>query len=51
MDKTVQTLGDSHQDISYFKDEMKVLIDEMGELSGKVNALLGEQGEENVELP
>lgn len=51
MDKTVQALGNSDQDIKYFKDEMKVLIDEMGELSNKVNSLLGEEGEENIELP
>ncbi|PHR55613.1 MAG: hypothetical protein COA44_10215 [Arcobacter sp.] len=51
MDKTVQALAESDQDINYFKDEMKVLIDEMGELSNKVNALLGKEGEENVELP
>lgn len=51
MDKTVQVLGESNQDIKYFKDEMKVLIDEMGELSNQINSLLGKEENEDLILP
>lgn len=51
MDKTVQTLAESHADIKYFKDEMKVLLDEMGEISTRVNTIIGEENTEHVELP
>lgn len=51
MDKVVKTLGDSDEDIKYFKDEMKVLLDEMSEISTRVNSMIGEESTEHVELP
>lgn len=51
MDMTVQALADSHTDIKYFKDEMKVLLDEMSEISTRVNTIIGEESTEHVELP
>jgi len=51
MDKTVQTLGNSDKDIQYFKDEIKVLLDEINEISSKVNSIVGEENTEDVVLP
>ncbi len=51
MDKVVAALGDSDKDIGYFKDEMKVLIDEMGEISTRVNAIINEEVPKDVILP
>ena len=51
MDKTIDTLADSHTDIKYFKNEMKVLLDEMSEISTRVNTIIGEESTEHVELP
>jgi len=51
LDKTVKTLGNSDEEIEYFKDEMSNLIDEMNELSDRVNDMIGEPSSENIELP
>lgn len=51
LDKVVTAIGESDTDVKYFKDEIKVLIDEMGEISTRVNAIIGEESKDNVELP
>jgi len=51
MDKVLQNLSGSDKDIEYFKDEMKVLLDEMNELSTRVNAIIGKENQDNVTLP
>ncbi len=51
IDDTVKVLGESGKDISYFKDEMNVWLDEVTELSGRLNNMLGDKPQENIELP
>lgn len=51
MDNVVATIGDSDGDVKYFKDEIKVLIDEMSELSTRINAIIGEESQDHVALP
>ena len=51
MDKAVKTLGNSDKDIKYFKDEMKVLLDEMNEISTQINSMIGKESTEDVQLP
>lgn len=51
IDPLVNTLADSHKDVRYLKDEIKVLVDEMNEVSTRVNAILGEEAHENIKLP
>ena len=51
MDKVLQNLSGSDKDIEYFKDEMKVLLDEMNELSTRVNSMIGKESQDNVTLP
>jgi len=51
MDQTVKAIGQSDKDISYFKDEMRVWLDEVTELSTRINAMIGEKPQENIELP
>jgi len=51
VDKLINTLANSDQDIKYFKDEMKVLLDEMNDISTRVNSIIGKESQENVVLP
>ena len=51
VDTLINTLANSDQDIKYFKDEMKVLLDEMNDISTRVNSIIGKESQENVELP
>ncbi len=51
MDETVKAIGHSDKDISYFKDEMRIWLDEVTELSTRINAMIGNKPEENIKLP
>lgn len=51
IDETVKVVGQSDQDILYFKDEMRVWLDEVTELSTRINTMIGDKPQENIELP
>ena len=51
IDQTVKVVGQSDQDILYFKDEMRVWLDEVTELSTRINTMIGDKPQENIELP
>lgn len=51
MDKLVTTLSSSDKDINYFKNEMKVLLDEINEVSIRVNNIMGKERSDHVQLP
>ena len=51
IDNTVKIIGKSDKDIVYFKDEMKVWLEEVTELSTRINTMIGEQPQKNIDLP
>ncbi len=51
IDETVRLVGQSDKDIMYFKDELRVWLDEMTELSTRINTMIGDKPQENIELP
>lgn len=51
IDETVKVVGQSDQDILYFKDEMRVWLDEVTELSTRINTMIGDKPQENIKLP
>ncbi len=51
IDETVKVVAQSDQDIVYFKDEMRVWLDEVTELSTRINTIIGDKPRENIELP
>lgn len=51
IDETVRIIGQSDKDIAYFKDEMKVWLEEVTELSTRINTMIGKERLENIELP
>lgn len=51
IDNTVKVIGQSDKEIAFMKDEMKVWLEEVTELSTRVNAMLGEDPQESITLP
>lgn len=51
IDSTVKTIGQSDKDIVFLKDEMKVWLKEVTELSERINSIIGKEQEENIDLP
>ena len=51
IDKTVRVIGQSDKDINSFKDEMKVMLEEVSELSTRINSMIGEEPKKSIELP
>lgn len=51
IDQTVTVIGQSDKDIAFLKDEMRVWLEEVTELSTRINTMIGKDPEENIELP
>ncbi len=51
IDNTVKIIGQSDKDIAYLKDEMKVWLEEVNELSTRINSIIGEKEQEEIILP
>ena len=51
IDDMVKAVGQSDKDIIYFKEEMRVWLDEVTDLSSRINTMIGDKPQENIELP
>lgn len=51
IDNTVKVIGQSDKEIAFLKDEMRVWLEEVTELSTRVNAMIGEDPQESITLP
>ena len=51
IDSTVKVMGKADKDILYLKDEMKVWLEEVKELSSRINSIIGKEQEKDIEMP
>jgi phospholipid/cholesterol/gamma-HCH transport system substrate-binding protein len=51
IDQTVKVIGQSDKEIAFLKDEMRVWLEEVTELSTRINTMISDDPKENIELP
>ena len=51
IDNTFKIIGQSDKDIVYLKDEMKVWLEEVTELSERINSIIGKEQRKEIRLP